>query len=154
MVHAFTKHIARIIGLFALPFVSTLLIPGLAMADSEIPPCTVTPLQIEHTQKTLHASEQRQQQLQRDVRATYQELFTCKSGTLLSIAQQQYCSHLQEAGTKQFQAMIEVTTLHHQTAQLLAHQTHLMQLNCPSISEDTYPKTISLTPPKKVAMNK
>ncbi len=154
MVHTFTKLITQTIGGFPLAFASTLLIPGLAMADFESQPCSDTHQQIEHTKKTLHASEQRQQQLQQNVRATYQELFACNSGTLLSITQQQHCSHLQEEGPKQFQAMIEVTTLNHQTTKLLAQQTRLIQLNCESISGNTYPEIISLAPLKKIAMKK
>ncbi len=144
MVHAFTKNITRIICLFSLALVSFLLIPGLAMADFESQPCTVAHLQIEHTQETLRTSEQRQQQLQQDVRSTYQQLFACKTGTALSIAQQQSCSHLQEEGPKQFQAMVEAITLSHQTSQQLAHQTHQAERNCPKITEETFPKIASL----------
>lgn len=154
MVHAFTKHITRIIGHFFLVIASAFVLPISVMAELETLPCTEARLQIEHTQIILQPLKQRQQQLQQDVRATYQQLFACKTGTLVSKAQQQYCSHLQEEGPDQFQAMIEVTTLHHQTAQLLAHQTRLMQLTCLTISEDTYPETISLTPLKKVAIHK
>ncbi len=154
MVHAFTKLITRIIGLLSLVIASALVLPISVMAELETLPCTEARLQIEHTQIILQPLKQRQQQLQQDVRATYQQLFACKTGTLLTKDQQQYCSHLQEEGPDQFQAMIEVTTLHHQTARLLAHQTRLMQFNCPTISEDTYTETISLTPLQKVVMNK
>ena len=154
MVHAFTKHITRIIGLFSLAIASTLVLPISVMAEPETLLCTEARLQIEHTQIILQPLKQRQQLLQQDVRATYQQLFTCKAGTLLSIAQQQYCSHLQEEGPKQFQAMIELTTLHHETAQLLAHQTRKAQHTCPAIIEDSLQKNTNLLPIQKVAMNK
>ena len=149
MVHAFTNNITRIIGLFLVAFVSALVLPISVMAEPETLPCTDARLQIEQTHILLRPLQQRQQQLQQDVRATYQQLFACKAGTTLSIAQQQYCSHLQEEGPKQFQTMIEVITLSHQTSQQLAHQTRHVQLICPTISEHTYPEIISLTPSAK-----
>ena len=140
MVHVFTTNISRIIGLFFVTFVSALLTPGFAIADSEIKSCAVAHLQIEHTQSTLQTSEQRQQQLQHNVRTTYQQLFACKTGTALSLAQQHYCTQLQEDGPKQFQAMVDAITLSHQTSQQLANQTHQATLNCPENTEETSPQ--------------
>ena len=153
MVHVFTNNISRIIGVFPLAFVSALLIPSLAMADSESQPCTEAHLQIEHIHNTLQASKQRQQQLQKEVRTTYQQLFACKIGTPLSITQQHYCSQLEEKGPKQFQAMIEVTTLRHQNAQLLAHQAHHAQLTCPKIKDGKRQKITRLIPLQNISMN-
>ncbi len=143
MVHAFTNN-TRIIGLFFLTVVSALVLPISVMAEPETPPCTDARLQIEHTHILLRPLKQRQQQLQQDVRIIYQKLFACKTGTALSIAQQRYCSALQEAGPKQFQAMVKAITLSHQTSQQLAHQTRQAQLTCPSITEETFPKIASL----------
>ncbi len=153
MVQAFTKNITRIMSLFPLAFVSALVLPISVMAEPEILPCTHARLQIKQTQTFLQPMKQHQQQLQQDVRMTYQKLFACKTETALSIAQQQYCSQLQEEGPKQFQAMVDAITLSHQTSQQLAHQIHQVHLNCPSISKETYPEIINLISLQKIAMN-
>ncbi len=153
MLHAFTKNITRIVSLFPLALVLALLIPGVAMADSDSQPCVGAHLQIEQTQETLRASKLRQQQLQQDVRTTYQQLFACKTETLLSIAQQQHCSQLQEEGPKQFQAMVKAITLSHLTSQQLTNQTHQAILTCPASTEETFPKLSSLIRMQKNVMN-
>jgi len=154
MVHVFTRNITRITYLLPLTFLWALLIPLTVMADPETLSCTDVRLQIEKTQKTLRPLEQHQQQLQQHLRAIYQELFVCQTGTSLTQAQQEYCRHLQDEGPKQFQAMVEVITLRHQTFQQLAHQSHQAQITCPAIAaEDTLPKTTSLSPLQEIARN-
>ncbi len=150
MVHAF----AKITYLLPLTFVWALLFPLTVMAKSGILSCTDADRRIEQTQNTLRSLEQHQQQLQQHVRAIYQKLFACQTGTGLSLAHQQHCTQIQEEGPKQFQALVEAITLSHQTSQQLAHQTRQVQLVCPTIAENTFPKTTSLAPLQKITRNK
>lgn len=145
MVDVFTRKLTRIISLLPLTFVGALLIPLTVMAESGTLSCRDAQRQFEQTQKTLQPLEQHQQQLQQHVRTTYQELFACQTATsLLTQTQQQHCTHLEEEGPKQFQAMVKAITLSHQTSQQLAHQTRQIQLTCPAMAEGTFPKIASL----------
>ena len=147
MVHAFT----RITYLLPLTFVWALLIPLTVMAAPGPLSCTDARIQIEQTHITLRSLEQHQQQIQQHVRAIYQKLFACQTGTGLSSVHQQHCTQLLEEGPKQFQAMVKAITLSHQTSQQLAHQTRQVQLACSTIAENTFPKTTSLAPLQKFA---
>jgi len=121
-----------------------LLNPITVMAEPTGTSCEFARTQIEDTRNILHPLEQQQQQVQQYVRTIYQELLACKSGTALSL-KQQHCTLLQEEGPKQFQAMINIITLTHQTSQQLARQTRQFQLACFAIAaEDTFSKTTSL----------
>lgn len=154
MVHAFTRNITRITYLLPLTFVSALLIPFTVMAEPTGSSCELARSQMEYTRSTFLPLEQRRQQIQQHVRTIYQELFACKSGTSLTQAQQEYCSHLQDEGPKQFQAMVKAITLSHQTSQQLVHQTRQAQLACPAIAaEDTFPKTTRLSSLQEIARN-
>jgi uncharacterized protein len=114
--------------------------PLTASAEPASLSCDSARAQLEHTQHTLLPLKQQQQQIQRHVRAIYQELLACQTGTELSLAQQKYCTQLQEEGPKQFQAMVEAITLSYETSQQLAHQTRQVQLACPAISDETFPQ--------------
>lgn len=144
MVHAFLTNPKQNPYLLALTFVSVSLIPFPVIAETETQTCTEAQKQIEQTQNTLRPLEQHQQQLQKHVRTIYQELFACKTGRELSRSEQQKCSQLQEEGPKNFQDLIKVITLSHQTSQQLAHQTQQAQLACPAIAEDTSSKVSRL----------
>ena len=139
MILVLIRNIGRIIGLLPLTFVATLFLPLNVMGESGTLSCTDAQKQIEQTQNVLQPLEQRQQQLQQDVRAIYQELFACQTGRELSRAEQQDCTQLQEEGPKQFQAMIRAITISHQTSQQLAHQTRQVQLACQAIATETFP---------------
>jgi len=144
MVRFFTKNLTQIIFTLHLPFVLAFLMPLTVMAEPGTPSCPDVRLQIEETQQTLRPLEQRQQQLQQQVRTIYHELFACQTGSGLSLAQQHHCTELQKEGPKQFQAMVEAITLHHRTSQQLAYQTRQAQLTCPAIAENNFPKTTRL----------
>lgn len=144
MVHVFTKKLTRIIYILPLTFVGALLIPLTVMAESGTLSCADSHRLIEQTQKTLQPLEQHQQQLQQQVRTIYGKLFACQATTSLTQTQQEYCTHLQEEGPKQFQAMVKAITLSHETSQQLAHQTRKAQLTCPAMAEGTFPKIASL----------
>jgi len=132
---------------------TVLLSPLAVIAEPKDQACETARSQIEQTRNTLRPLEQHQQHLQQHVRAIYQKLFACQTGTGLSLAQQKHCTQLLEEGPKQFQAMVEAITLSHETSQQLAHQTRHVQLACPTIAENTFPKTTSLPHLKKFARN-
>ena len=118
--------------------------PLAVIAEPKDQSCETARQNIEQTQNILRPLKQQQQQIQQHVRTIYQELFACKTGSELSLVQQKYCTQLQKEGPKQFQNMIEVITLRHQTSQLLAHQTKQAQLTCPILTEDTFPQIARL----------
>lgn len=153
MLPAFSQNILPITRAVPLAFALALLIPSLAMAASESQLCTDAHLQIEHTQMILRASEQRQQQLQQDVRAIYRKLFACQTGIGLSLAGHQHCAQLEKEAPKQFQAMVKSITFTHQTSQQLVHQTSQAQLTCPQNSENLLAQKTSMTPLQKFAIN-
>jgi len=153
MFQLFPRNITTILFLLPLPLVLIVLTPLTVLAEPGISSCPDVSLQIEQTQRTLRPLEQRQQQLQQQVRAIYQELFACQTGSSLALAQQRHCTQLQEEGPKQFQAMVAAITLHHRTSQQLAHQIHHMPLACPANTTDTLRNTLNQPSFTKIARN-
>ena len=144
MLDVITKTINKPWLQFSIALGIVLFSPLTVIAGAKEQSCETARKNIDRTKSTLRPLKHQQQQIQQHVRTIYQELFTCQTRTELSLTQRNYCTQLQKEGSKQFQAMLEVTTRNYQTSQQLAHQTHQLQLACPTITEHTFPKITRL----------
>ena len=153
MINPSPKNPRMITNLISMALACVLMTPLTVIAEPTSVSCKVARTEMEQTRKVLLPLEQKQQQIQQHVRTVYQELLACHSGLALPSDQQERCTTLSEEGAKQFQALINAITQTHQTSQQLTHQTHQVQLACPTIAEDTFPKTTSLPSLQKIARN-
>ena len=154
MLSTYTTNVRKPRLQLSIALMTLLLSPIAVTAEPHDKFCETTRKQIQQTHQALLPLKLQQEQIQRQVRDTYQELFACKTGTPVSLPQQRHCKQLEEEASQYFQAMIEAITLSHQTSQQLASRTHQAELNCSENSEVASTKITSLIPLQEISLNK
>ncbi len=88
-----------------------------------------------HMEQARHMSmplDREQEVTKKRVRHMYQELFICHSTTLVSDKQGLHCQQLEAEAPRQFQAMIQLVTASHQSANQLRTLATQIQKLCPA----------------------